>query len=59
MFSLLPRLPWALRITEVDLDTGVDGELDVFGHFLALIPGDRSLQLGRQGQDAFGHHFSY
>ncbi len=50
MFSLLPRCHGLLRVTEVDLHTGVDGELDVLGHLLALVPGDRPAKLGRQGQ---------
>ena len=31
-------LPRRLRITEVDLDTGIDRELCVLGHLFALIP---------------------
>jgi hypothetical protein len=32
-------LPGAAWVAEVDLDTGVDGELDVLGHLPAVIPG--------------------
>jgi hypothetical protein len=32
-------LPRAARVTEVDLDAGVDGELGVLGHLPAVIPG--------------------
>jgi hypothetical protein len=38
-------LPGATRITEVHLDAGVDRELGVLGHFLALIPGQRPAEL--------------
>src|SRR2546422_4082253 len=33
-------LPRAVRIAEEDADVGVDGELHVLGHFLALVPGE-------------------
>src|SRR5215213_11213715 len=44
VFSLLPRcqgllLPGTLGIAEVDLDTGLVGEPEVFGHLVALVPG--------------------
>jgi hypothetical protein len=29
-----------VRVAEVDLDAGVDRELDVLSHLFALIPGD-------------------
>jgi hypothetical protein len=48
-------LPGTLGIAEVDLHAGFDGELDVFGHLFALVPGDRSAQLRGQRQDPFGH----
>ncbi len=32
-------LPRRLGIAEVDVDSGVDAELDVLGHLFALIPG--------------------
>ena len=41
MFSLVPRCQGAAWVAEVDLDTGVDGELLVFGHLAAVIPGQR------------------
>ena len=33
-------LPRGLGVTEVDVDSGVDTELGVLGHFFALIPGE-------------------
>ena len=33
-------LPWAFGVADVDLDSGVDRELGVLGHLLALIPGE-------------------
>ncbi len=44
MFSLVPRCH-GVRVTEVDLDPGVDGELGVLGHLFALIPGQRLPQV--------------
>ena len=38
-------LPWALRISEVDLDARIDLETGMLGHFGSLIPGQRSAQL--------------
>ena len=35
VLSLVP-LPGAARVAEVDLDAGVDGELQVFGHLPAV-----------------------
>jgi hypothetical protein len=35
-------LPGAARVTELDLDTGVNRELQVLGHLLAVIPGQRA-----------------
>src|SRR5919199_4194283 len=29
-----------MGVTEVDVDTGLDGELGVLSHFLTLVPGD-------------------
>ena len=49
------RAARALRVAEVDLHAGVDRELDVFGHLFALVPGDRTAQLGGQRHDPFGH----
>ena len=54
-----PALPWTLGIAEVDLHTRLDGEADVLGHFLSLIPGDGASQLGREGQDALGHGLAH
>ena len=38
-------LPGAAGVAEEDLDTGVDGELGVFGQLPAVIPGQRATQL--------------
>ena len=40
-------LPGAVRVAEVDLHAGVDGEPGVVGHLGALVPGQRSAQLRR------------
>jgi len=40
---------------EVDLDAGVDGELRVFGHLRALVPGKRAAKLGGKRWDLLGH----
>ena len=47
-------LPGAAWVAEIDLDTGVDGELQVFGHLLAVIPGEGAAQLLRQSEDGGG-----
>jgi hypothetical protein len=47
VFSLLPRCH-GLWIAEVDSHVCVRGESDVLRHFLALVPGQRAAQLGRQ-----------
>jgi hypothetical protein len=44
-------LPGAAWVAEVDLDTGVDGELLVFGHLAAVIPGQRVSHLLGQPLD--------
>ena len=59
VFSLLPRCHGTLRVAEVDLHAGVDGELDVFGHLFALVPGDRTAQLDRKLEDLFGQGFAH
>ncbi len=41
-------LPWRVRISEVDSDVGVDAELSVFGHLLALVPGQGVSEMGWQ-----------
>ena len=38
-------LPRRLGVVEVDVDSGVDTELDVLSHFSALIPGQRLPQV--------------
>ena len=44
-------LPGAVRIAEEDADVGVDGELHVLGHLLALVPGERAAQFrGETGE---------
>ena len=35
-----PALPGATRVAEIDLDAGVDGELQVLGHLPAVVPGE-------------------
>ena len=44
-------LPWTLRVTEEHLDSGIDTELGVLCHFLALIPGQRLPQVFREPLD--------
>ena len=46
VFSFVPALPRALRVAEVDLDTGGDRELGVLGHLFALVPRQRLPQMG-------------
>lgn len=47
-------LPRALRIAEVDVETGVDPKLRVLRHLGALIPGQRASQFRRQPTDRPG-----
>src|SRR5262249_49289071 len=47
-----------VRVAEVDLYTAVDGEARVIRHLFALIPGQRTLELCRQGVDVFGERVS-
>ena len=47
----LQRRAW---VPEADLDAGVDGELDVFGHRVAAVPGQCPAQLLRQRLDVTG-----
>ena len=60
-FSVLVRsaLPRSLGIADVDLHTGVDRELDVLGHLLALVPGDRTANLDWERADALGHRIAH
>ena len=44
MFSFVPRCQ-AVRVAEVDLHAGVDGEPDVLSHLLATVPGERPAEL--------------
>src|SRR6476661_2164420 len=44
-------LPWAVRIAEIDLDASVDLQACVPSHLSSLIPGQRSTQLLRQGDN--------
>ena len=55
MFSLLPALPWAVRVAEVNLDAGVDRELAVLSHLGALVPGDRAAEPLGELLDLGGH----
>ena len=47
-------LPWALTVTEVDLETGINPQLRVLGHLGTWVPGQRATQLSRQAADGFG-----
>src|SRR4029453_19228412 len=47
-------LPGTARVTERDLNTGVNRELQVLGHLLAVIPGQRAAQLLGQLEDSGG-----
>ncbi len=40
-------LPRALRVAEIDVETGVDPELGMLGHLGALVPGQGSAQVRR------------
>src|SRR4051812_39030223 len=48
-------LPWTVRVGEVDLDAGLDGERGVLGHLGALIPGDGSPEMFGKLPDLGGH----
>ena len=50
----LPRAP---RVSEVDLHAGINRELLVFAHLLALIVGERFGNLSRQNAKLFGIRF--
>jgi hypothetical protein len=45
-------LPWAARVAEIHLDTGVEREANVLAHLLAAIPGQRTAQVLRQFENA-------
>src|ERR671918_1980438 len=48
-----PALPRTVRVTEVDLEAGVDPELGVLGHLRTLVPGQRATKLlGQRGDHA-------
>jgi hypothetical protein len=47
-------LPRGFGVAEVDLDSGVDSELGVFGHLFALVPGQRLPEMIRKPLDHFG-----
>jgi hypothetical protein len=49
-----PALPGALRVAEVDRETGVDAQLGVLSHLGALVPGQRSSQLFGERRDRGG-----
>jgi hypothetical protein len=51
VFSLVPRLPRAVRIAEIDLDVSVDLQACVLSHLSSLIPSQRPTQLLRQGDN--------
>ena len=44
-------LPGALRIADVDIETGIEPKLRVLGHLGSLILGQRAPQVGRQFSD--------
>ena len=44
-------LPWRVRVSEEDLDAGVDRELCVGGQLHASVPGEGTKQPGRHGPD--------
>jgi len=44
-------LPWALRVAEVDLETGIDPQLRVLSHLGPLVPSQWAMQMGRQAAD--------
>src|ERR1700756_3029940 len=44
-------LPWAVRVTEIDLDASVDLQACVLSHLSSLIPSQRPTQLLRQAND--------
>jgi transposase len=48
-------LPGTARVTKVDLDAGVDGEVGVPVHLFALIPGDRLEELFGETPDRPAH----
>jgi len=43
-----------VRVTEVDVQSGVDAELGVLGHLGALVPGQRATELSGQRGDHSG-----
>jgi hypothetical protein len=51
-----------VRITEIDVDSGLDGEVRVVGHLFSLVPGNAFAEelgkvlhlLGQEGRDALG-----
>ncbi len=51
-------LPWALRVAEVDLETGIDPQLRVLGHLGAWDPRQRLAQNDGQRSDRIAHSFS-
>ena len=59
MFSLVPRCQGARLVLEGDLDAGVDGELQVFGHLPAVVPGEGAAQLLGQAQDGGGQRWAH
>ena len=45
------ELPGALRVAELDIETGIDAELRVLGHLGTLVRSQRATQMGRQAAD--------
>src|SRR5262245_39809380 len=52
-------LPGAVGIAEVDLHVRIHAEPQVVGHFLALVPGQRPTQLGRQLGHLAGQRYAH
>jgi hypothetical protein len=54
VFLVAAALSGASWVAEVDRDAAGDAEPGMFGHFFALVPGDRSTQLLSQRGHGFG-----
>jgi hypothetical protein len=44
---VVPRCHGLPGFAEIHGDVGVEGQLGVFGHFLAAVPCERAAQMGR------------
>jgi hypothetical protein len=54
-----PALPRAVRISEIDADSGVDLQWCVLGEFLAAVPGQRTAQLLGQAGHLLGERVAH